>query len=148
MQPRTSRRCKYCNRLDVDYEIRVEPGEITAKAFHDGRPIGHVTLHAASPEGLTDDCKMDYDFARRSLPEGKLYVVYFSRVNEDYRGEGIGTELYIRAVKATTPDNGVVVPGACHEDFRSTSHSAQRVWESSTFQSEIKTLNYLAWYGL
>ena len=131
------------------FEVEEEYEELTVRAIdeHD-RQIGYVTLRQAKWEGLESDCAEARSSMESEAGDLDLYVVDFATVRSTHRGEGLGTELYVRAIEAAAERGGAVAPGACHSGFRSTNSSALRVWSSSTLQSRVTVWDgRLAWGG-
>ena len=78
-------------------------------------------------------------------PTVKPFMVGESQIwYEGYRGQGVGTKLYVHAVRYVAKFNGVLFPHACQEGG-TLNAMAERVWKGDTFQFQINMFDdYMA----
>lgn len=134
--------------MDVEYESVYGYG-IIIQAKSDNQTIGSIELMPKHPDQLTFRCRDKL----KEIPvdPDTVYAIKDVAVQEQYRGQGIGAQLYIKAAKEAISEGSIVVPGYCIEDATVATFqtdSAARVWQSRTFQNEIKVHDGMISYAV
>lgn len=132
---------------DITYEIDSMGWGLTVEVFDDDDRIGYLDLAPQSYDQLDWECREVYD--RLPLDEPDIFAIEETSIQRDYRGRGIGSEMYVRAAEAAAERGAVMVAGECSQDLPvGTSEDAWRVWRGRTFQSEVDVYDeMIAWGG-
>jgi GNAT superfamily N-acetyltransferase len=115
---------------DVSFRVKAQMGQIVIQMYMGTKKIGWLNLH----ETLSArDCQSDIDaLEAQGYKSYKIWQVVQSRIEEEFRGQGLGKELYRKALEEVGRRHGrsFVVPYACTMGSGSTSKDALRVWTS------------------
>ena len=137
---------EYIRDLLTEADIRYESGYLRqdgiyhVTAYDGDKQIGTMGLHFVDHDALNSYCRKDYEEVKLELdylaanysgPRAssfKSLEVFYVSVDQEYRGTGVGSALYEKALQLEQPawPGVILVASACLEG--STSPDARRVW--------------------
>lgn len=122
---------------------------ITVDVFDGDENVGYIRAIPMLQQDLEPDCRRAFDKALRQIPleHADVFKVQHARLDQEYRGKGIGTDMYVKLVRVAADEGGLVVPDGCFSDGSGTLEEAWRVWEGSTFQNEVRVFDDLVTWG-
>jgi GNAT superfamily N-acetyltransferase len=120
------------------------PWEIEVRVMKEGNKVGFIRALPQMEKQVNHQVRQ---IAEKEDLSGPFYVVDDVRLDEMYRGQGIGTELYVRAAKEAAKDGGVLVSaqgaGLDSDVVQDTSEDAHMVWERLDSHSDVNVYDFM-----